>query len=448
MTCVSDLPKRLLKPVARIAGLARRLARDTGGGVMIWTGLGMPIILGISGLGLDTAMWYLDRRVMQSAVDTAAISAALAKAGDGDADAINAAVAKALTDNKFTLGSGDTITVNIPPASGPNTTNDTAVEVIIKRKATLLLSQLVNTDQVNISTRAVAGAVPVGEHCIVALDHDADSAVLFTGTADANIACGVASNSKSDRAIHVGGKAVLKADPAQAFGDIYVEGSATLDTVQPPQPRSPRVPDPFGAEGRDLQLPLTAGVCTPSPDLSGSSGTINLTPGYYCGDLLIENKTVNLAPGTYIIEDGDLRVKAGSIVAGDGVTFILTGSNPSQVGIFEITSSSQFNVTAPTSGDYAGVVMYVDQTANSNDGSGNPFTNYLYGGASMGIKGAIYSPSRKIEFTGGGTASSDCLYLIGRLVTVTGNAAINNDASVCESIGLEPIQQVRVKLIE
>ena len=34
------------------------------------------------------------------------------------------------------------------------------------------------------------------------------------------------------------------------------------------------------------------------------------------------------------------------------------------------------------------------------------------------------------------------------LVTVTGNATINNDPSVCESIGLEEIEQVRVKLIE
>jgi hypothetical protein len=445
---LTDLSMRLIRPAHRFAGAVRRFARDTGGGVMIWTGLGMPVILGVSGLGLDSAMWYLERRVMQSAVDTAAISAALTKAGGGDQSEINAAVTKALADNKFIVKASDTVAVNIPPASGPNTGNATAVEIVIRREADVFLSHLIRTKPVHIRTRAVAGAVPVGRHCIVALDHDADGAVKFDGTADANVACGVASNSKSDRAIHVGGKAVLKADPAQAYGDIYVEGTATLETIHPPQPRSPRVPDPFGAEGRDLQMPLMAGVCTPSPDLSGSTGTINLSPGHYCGDLLIENKTVNLAPGTYIIDEGDLRVKAGSIVAGDGVTFILTGANPSQVGVFEITSNSQFNVSPPTSGDYAGVVLYTDQTAASNDGSGNPFTNYLYGGASMGLKGAIYSPSRKIVMTGGSTTSSDCLYVVGRLVTVTGNAVINNDATVCENLGLQPIEQVRVKLIE
>jgi Flp pilus assembly protein TadG len=448
MPRLSEASRRLIKPAARLAGAFRRFARDTKGGVMIWTGIGMPVILGVSGLGLDSAMWYLERRVMQSAVDTAAISAALAKAGGGDQDAINAAVNKALTDNKFLLIASDSLQVNVPPTTGPNTANSTAVEVLIRRKATLFLSRLLYTKPVHIRTRAVAGAVPVGKHCIVALDHDADSAVKFDGTADADIACGVAANSKSNRAIHVGGKAVLKADPAQAYGDIYVEGTATLETVHPPQPRSPRVPDPFGPDGRNLQMPLMAGVCTPAPDLSGSSGTINLSPGHYCGDLLIENKNVNLAPGTYIIDEGDLRVKAGSIVTGDGVTFILTGANPSQVGIFEITSNSQFNVTAPTSGDYAGIVLYTDQQAHSNDGSGNPFVNYLYGGGSLGMRGAIYSPSRKIEFTGGADAASDCLYLIGRLVTVTGNAVINNQATACESVGLEEIQQVRVKLIE
>jgi hypothetical protein len=157
---------------------------------------------------------------------------------------------------------------------------------------------------------------------------------------------------------------------------------------------------------------------------------------------------VNLAPGTYIIEDGDLTVKAGSIMAGDGVTFVFKGSNPAQVGTFEITSGSDFNVTAPTNGDYAGILIYQDQEAHSNDGSGSPFTNFLYGGASMGMKGVIYAPSRKIVMSGGATTASDCLYVIGRVVTVTGNAAIANDPNACSALGLNEIPQVRVKLIE
>ena len=425
----------------------RRFAQDTSGGIMIWTGLGLPVILGVSGLGLDTALWYLERRVMQSAVDSAAISAALTKASGGDATAINAAVAKALAASKFTVKASDVLTVNVPPQSGPNTADTTAVELLFKRSPNLFLAQFVEFGTIFIRTRAVAGAVVVGKHCIVALDKTSDSAVLFTGTADADIACGVASNSNSNRAIHIGGKAVLKADPAQAKGDIYVEGSATLQTVHPPQPHSPPVPDPFGPEGRDLQLPLT-GACTPSPDLSGSSGTVNLTPGHYCGDLLIENKNVTLAPGTYIIEDGDLSIKAGSVVTGDGVTFVFKGSNQAKVGTFEFTSNSQVNITAPTTGEYAGILIFEDPDAHSNDGAGNPFTNFLYGGATMNLKGAIYTPSRKIEFTGGSSSASDCLYLVGRIVTVTGNAKINNDPSVCSSLGLDDIQQVRIRLIE
>ncbi|MDH3236606.1 MAG: hypothetical protein OEQ29_24060, partial [Alphaproteobacteria bacterium] len=124
------------------------------------------------------------------------------------------------------------------------------------------------------------------------------------------------------------------------------------------------------------------------------------------------------------------------------------GSNAAQVGTFEITSGSDFNVTAPSTGDYAGIVIYQDQTAHSNNGSGDPFTNYLYGGASMGLKGAIYTPSRKIVMSGGSTTASDCLLIVGRIVEVTGNAAINNDSTVCQGLGLDDIQQVRIKLIE
>lgn len=435
------------KAFAKLAGGLRRLALDTTAGVMIWIGTALPVILGVSGLGLDAALWYLERRVMQSAVDSAAISAALAKDSGGDSSAIDAAVDKAFADSNFPLRASDVLDVNVPPESGPNTSNSTAVELLLTRTPYLFLTQFV-TSGIKIGTRAVAGGVIVGTHCIVALDKTADSAVQFIGTADAEIGCGVASNSNSDKAIHVGGKAVLKADPAQARGDIYVEGSATLETAHPPQPHSPAVPDPFGPDGRDLQIPVTAGACMPSPDLSGAAGTVFLNPGYYCGDLLIENKTVELAPGTYIIEDGDLTIKAGSVVTGDDVTFVFTGSNPAQVGTFEFTSTSVVDITAPTTGEYAGILIFEDPNAHSTDGSGDPFTNFLYGGATLDLKGAIYTPSRKTEFTGGATTPSDCLYIVARVVTVTGNAQIDNDPTVCSGLGLDDINQVRIRLIE
>ena len=438
------LAARAIRALGRWAG---KLAGDCRGSILVWSAFAMPVVFGMAGLGLDTGIWFLERRVMQSAVDSAALSASLARTAGGNQTQIEAAVQASFTKSNFTLVASDILQVNAPPLTGPNTGSATAVAVIVQRKPNLLLASLVTSQTVNVRARAVSGAVIVGTHCILALDEDVDSAVEFTGTAVADLNCGVASNSSSSKAIHVGGMATLSADPAQAYGDIFVEGSATLITNSPPQPNSPRVTDPFGPQGRDLQIPLL-GTCTPVPDLSGMSGTITLNPGHYCGDLVIENKTVVFTPGTYIFESGNISIKAGSVVTGDGVTFILTSPIPAQVGRLEFASQSDITLTAPSTGTFAGILIFEDINAATHDGNGVAFKHTVAGGTNTTLKGAIYTPARHIEFTGGSNASGQCLYLVARRVTITGNAVINNDPAVCESLGLESINQVRIRLVE
>jgi len=72
---------------AMAAGLRRSgisMARDTAGAVLIWVALGTPVFLGIAGLGLDASMWFMERRVMQSAADMAAM-----KSGGEDQPALS-----------------------------------------------------------------------------------------------------------------------------------------------------------------------------------------------------------------------------------------------------------------------------------------------------------------------------------------------------------------------
>ncbi len=159
------------------------LASDCRGSMLVWSALSAPVIFGMAGLGLDITTWYLERRVMQTAVDSAALSASLARNVGASQTQIEAAVQASFTKSNFTLVASDILQVNAPPLTGPNTASATAVAVIVRRKATLLLASMITSAAVNISTRAVSGAVIVGTHCILALDNDVDSAVLFTGTA-------------------------------------------------------------------------------------------------------------------------------------------------------------------------------------------------------------------------------------------------------------------------
>lgn len=61
-------------------------------------------------------------------------------------------------------------------------------------------------------------------------------------------------------------------------------------------------------------------TCTHS-NLNFNGGTVNLTPGVYCGWINFNSGTnVNLAPGLYVIKNGGWNVNGGTWT-GNGVTF-------------------------------------------------------------------------------------------------------------------------------
>ena len=432
---------RAMAAGVRLSGIL--MARDTAGAVLIWVALGTPVFLGLAGLGLDASMWFMERRVMQSAADMAAIAATNALSNGGNQAALQAAADHILSENGFALTAADNFEVRSPPLGGPNTGNASAVEIVLRRPGNrYLVTQFI--DAVSIQTRAVGLMRFSGELCIIALDETADAAVEFKGTASGNVNCGVASRSNSDTSIHVGGTSSINVTSAHAYGDIFLEGTATLGNDVPLQTYAPMMSDPFGPEGRDLQLPLLA-TCDPAPTFGGPPGTtFEVDPGHYCGDFLIEHREVTFNPGTYIIEAGSLEIKAGSTVVGDGVTFILTASTPEDVGTILFTSDSSINFTAPTTGAYAGILIFEDPNAASYDSAGDPIQDLMVGGVNTNLSGAIYTPKREIRFAGGAVGVAQCLQLVGRKVTITGNAIIDNDPSVCET----DIRQRWVRLVE
>jgi hypothetical protein len=419
------------------------LAGDTCGSMLVWLAVGMPVVFGFAGLGLDVSSWYMDRRIMQSEVDAAAVEAAHAlMSGVTEASALRQVAMNSFARNNFEPG--DQLEVRNPPE---NSGNALAVEVSLTRQGMLSFSSLfVDDSGVAIRARAVGGIVGTGNRvCVLALDEEMDRAVEFSGTADAAFNCGVASNSDSTSAIFVGGNAQLTADPAQAYGDITIQGNASLTSSQPAQANAPRIPDPYGPQGRNLQVPPAA-ACETAPSIN-ANGNFTILPGTYCGDLEIKKGTVTFAPGTYVINGGDLIFQTHAKVIGDGVTFILTGTTPADTGVLKVTSGADINLTAPSSGLYPGVLLFEDPRAPSYQGN-NLISHSARGGASQELNGAIYTPRREIEFSGGSGSSGQCLQIIARKVTVTGNGTIENDQTVCDALGVEDMQQVRVRLIE
>src|SRR5262249_9483516 len=132
-----------------------------------------------------------------------------------------------------------------------------------------------------------------------------------------------------------------------------------------------------------------ASIDNPTP--SGPSRTCcnkvtdTLDPGIYKNGIkLTAGMNITLNPGVYYIEGSGLDIAGGATLTGTGVTLVFTSANGSSYAGATINGGATVNLTAPTTGPYAGIVMFGDR----NMPAGTNFT--FTGGATQAFTGAIY----------------------------------------------------------
>ncbi len=438
--------------IAAVAQL-RGLLRDRSGGTLIWFALTVPVMLGMAGVGVDAALWFMDRRIIQTASDSGAIAGAHALAQGGTDAEAKKVVETEIARNDFAKAAADVITVNMPPLSGPNAGAAGFVEVIIAKQRPLYFAGFFRDAPVVIQSRAVSGQRPTAsEHCILSLDKDVDSAIIFSGTADSNINCGVGANSRSSKAIDINGGALVDVDYIEAYGDIDISNNATLIFDSPPKPYSNYIHDPYA----NLEIPADS-PCDET-DLAINGGTVTLDPGRYCGGIKITGGAdVTFNPGLYIIDGGDFDVNSDSTIYGDGVTFILTADDPANIGTLKFNGNSSETLIAPSDdgNPYVGVLFFQDPRAPTYTqvkykGSyvDEPIKNVINGGAYTDLRGAFYFPSQQFQFTGGSDNGDGCMQVIARTLRFSGNANIMNSEEACADLRVKSIERMRVALVE
>jgi len=389
--------------------------------------LSMPVIIGGAGLGVEVGSWFLAERRLQTAADLAANAGAVALRGGADEDGVDAVALREAEKNGFDPAAG-TIVVNTPPSSGPNQ-NARAVEVLLETRVNRLFTSLFIEGPVAISTRAVAAYENEQQACILALDTWANDAVIFIGNPTATFSgCVVMSNSLADDSITIAGSADVTAPCIVSAGGTAVSADLTLTSCSAPMEEMPQALDPYA----NLAEPSMGGPCTSVPNGNPNQPkTIN--PGRYCGGMSLSG-TVNLTPGVYVIDGGDFRINANAIVSGVGVTFFLT--NGARV---HFNGSAQINLTAPTSGAYAGVLMYGDRDQGNAD-------NVFNGTANSSFTGALYFPTQQVTYNGNFSGSNGCLRVVARAIDLQGDAAFGTN---CEGTGLDAIEVPgSVRLVE
>ena len=410
-----------------------RILRDQGGAIAVITALALPVLLGFAALGVDVAGWYAQARAIQTAADAAAISAALESMRTSDPAQIQAAALRDAARNGVGAASGDDISVNIPPQSGPFAGDPSAAEIVVNRPGSLFFGRILASDGPVLTARSVARASfsASGHYCVWAMNPEMRAAVKVSGGAVVNLDCGIVVNSADLSALSQdGGGSCLTASGIRLVGDF------TGDCVHPqPTRQAAHVADPLAG----MPAPVY-GACDTHQKIKVMGGeTRTIQPGVYCSGIeVLGSGRLTFAPGLYVLDGAGLKFSAQSEVFGEGVFFYLTENSGTSDGI-AIAGDANVDLSAPVDGDYAGVLFFQDRNAPAN------VTHTLAGGSSMRMSGILYFPKQAVTYAGGSEADLSASLIVVDSLTFTGNSHVGNLAA---SAVAENRYLVRAALLE
>jgi hypothetical protein len=394
--------------------------------------IAMPILIGAAGLGTEAGLWYYQHQNMQSAADAAAVSAAAAYYLQGN-DANLTLEAEAVTPSYGLVDGvgGVTVTANSPPQTGSHTTTPGAIEVVIARTEARLFSALWSKQPVTISARSVAVATG-GSGCTLALDPSASGAMTAQGSVSVGLnGCSLFINSNNPTALVVGGSATISTVSVGVVGG--VSGADAITTTRGIRTSQSPLSDPYANTSFDAYSGCSAHNFT-------AKSTVTIGPGVYCGGISLNaGANVTLSTGVYYLDQGSLTVNGSATLTGSGVTLVFTSSSGHNYASARISGNAIINLTAPTTGPTAGIVLFGDRAMTAGT------TFRLEGGATQAFGGVIYLPNAALTYAGGSDANTTCTQIIADTITFVGNSSLANN---CSSYSTKPIGSALAALAE
>jgi Flp pilus assembly protein TadG len=367
----------------------------------------LPMLVLVS-LAVDVGTWRYEQRLEQTAADSAALAGATESTYSSSLASITAAAQTDAASNGFTNGAaGVTVTVNDPPLAGAYASLPGDVEVVVARPLPIHFAMF--GQSTSVSARAVAGLSTAGRNCIFALDASSSSSVTLDGGTITIPTCGLISNGGL---LFNGGATVNAASIGYAGSGLTLNGANFPEAAPAPSVAAADPCPTIAGCAYVTANPPPAGGCV-TPTTYNSSSTMTLSPGTYCQQVLTEGSGgVVFNPGVYNFESGFTNNSSPSMT-GSGVTLYLSG------GSLIVGSNTAVNLSAPTSGNTAGVLVYQPASNNSQF--------ILNGTASGSWAGMIYVPTGTIIVDGGEITTS--LLLVGNDLTFNGTSGINVSSS-------------------
>lgn len=414
----------------------RRLQESRQGNIATLTALMMPVLIGSAGLASDTIQWTLTKRMMQRAADSGAIAGAYQLSQSSSLSAVRTAATGDINRNG---GFPMTITpvINSPATSGSFRSATEAVEVILATDLRLPFTGLVMRGPMRISARAVAEVVGNGDYCVLALETTDTSGIPIGGNAQVNLGCGMMSNAPSSSSIIANGSSYVTASPVAAVGNVppgnYAPGTVRQEYALP-------LRDPY------RNLPNPPNFATSNTNINvGPQGNRNLNSNFTTGTVLnnvsIQGRAT-FGPGIYYITGG-LSFGSQANVTANGAVFIMTAtnaaSNTGNIAGVDMQGGATINMTAPTTGTYAGILFYQDRRAT------NSSTNIINGNSTSVLQGALYFPRQELQMNGNSGMNTRCIQIVARRVDWRGN---NNIENVCPAnSGATSFKGTQIKLV-
>ena len=303
----------------------------------------MPMMIGAGAVGIDVAEWALVKRHLQRMADTGAMAGANAVMQKHSAQP---AVERTLVhNNQITIAS--TLVQNAPTV-GSYAGDTAAVRVVVTARPQLSFASFFISNT-TMTAEATAKALPTPTYCLVTLEEGPQVGFDFSGSAGVVADCGLMTNSRrKPSAVTFGGSsASVRAPMVGAVGALASAANWASGTQL--QPNLAKLPDPY-AYAPEASSFITS-PCSSAVNVEGngnSQNTQSVSPGCYTS-MRFANRA-SLSPGVYVINGGTLEFTSNAIVAGTGVTFVLTGPNSSSIANVTVSGGATFNLTAPTTG--------------------------------------------------------------------------------------------------
>ena len=361
--------------------------RDESGQTLIMVALSMTVLLGFAAFATDVGVLLRQKRLVQTAADSAAIAGATALKVGGNATTAGRADAAL---NGFNNGTnGITVTINTPVTddSNPSFNNAGFVEAIVSQSASTpfigtfmhLFNPSSSYTGMKVSARAVATDTIVSNPCVNVQNPTLfDPAVSLGGhSLVATPHCGVLINGNVD----MGGSSRIAAAYLSASGTIQNGGSSSISGGQVVQNAAP-TSDPLAYLSQTGNQPTINGTTCTSP--SGAACFLNAP------------LTGALSPGVYVFTHSPTLTGA---VSGTGITIFVSGTIP-----FDFIVNGTINLSPPDSGIYKGILIDAPtdiasaQTNVCRTGSGQnrntPGELYFdFGSSTTTLNGVVYAPS-------------------------------------------------------